>query len=42
MLDRFLSGILDRARAEPDQQSGQTKATPVAEPVPQVQQGPER
>lgn len=42
MLDRFLSGILDRARAEPEQQAGQSRTAPVAEPAPHVQQGPER
>lgn len=42
MLDRFLGGILDRARDGPDQQPGQSRPTPTPEHVSRAPQGPER
>lgn len=42
VLDRFLSNVLDRARADHDQQPGQSKSAPVPEQISHVQQGPER
>ncbi|PJG47192.1 DNA relaxase [Sphingobium sp. LB126] len=43
ILDRFLSGILDRARSDGDQQQpGQSRAAPTPEHVSRAPQGPER